>query len=384
METLEINEKGDYKIIMNENIEIEQGNLNLPQAQLITLGTKPNVHKSTIAIHIADNISKQNKPVAIFSLETTKQKLLEKLGNVNNIYIDDKSNIDITYIEDQCQHLIQEHNIKLVIIDYLQLIQGDTNINIVERLKEYAEGKQITIILLSQSIEELTYNDGKPILEDIKNKTLRDLIDSLVFLYDDDINKVETIIANTIENEEIITREEVMSRLKDKKLKEYSKLDLEERYIVYGTEQELEDPAIQRLLIKNNLYEELTDGADIITDKQVILELLQSNLFKDEHISIIEGEILDIGREILVTLKDNTNIYYSVVSIKDKATREQHKLKAQVFLEAKALNSYLEKIKPYYNNIVAIVSNTDDEKYIKCFMKSYEDIDYTGYCKSNS
>ena len=137
METLEINEKGDYKIIMNENIEIEQGNLNLPQAQLITLGTKPNVHKSTIAIHIADNISKQNKPVAIFSLETTKQKLLEKLGNVNNIYIDDKSNIDITYIEDQCQHLILEHNIKLVIINHLQLIQDYNTTNILARLRNF-------------------------------------------------------------------------------------------------------------------------------------------------------------------------------------------------------------------------------------------------------
>lgn len=186
------------------------------------------------------------------------------------------------------------------------------------------------------------------------------------------------------EDEEIITREEVMNRLKDKKLEEYSKLDLEERFIVYGTEQELEDPIIQHILIKNNLYEELIDGIDIITDKQVILELLQSNLFQDEHISIIEGEILDIGKEILVTLKDNTNIYFSVVSIKDKTTGEQHKLKAQVFLETKALNSYLEKIKPYYNNIVAIVSNTDDETYIKCFMKSYEDIDYTKYYKANS
>lgn len=186
------------------------------------------------------------------------------------------------------------------------------------------------------------------------------------------------------EDNEIITREEVMNRLKDKKLEEYSKLDLEERFIVYGTEQELEDPIIQHILIKNNLYEELIDGIDIITDKQVILELLQSNLFQDEHISIIEGEILDIGKEILVTLKDNTNIYFSVVSIKDKTTGEQHKLKAQVFLETKALNSYLEKIKPYYNNIVAIVSNTDDETYIKCFMKSYEDIDYTKYYKANS
>ena len=175
-----------------------------------------------------------------------------------------------------------------------------------------------------------------------------------------------------------------MSRLKDKKLEEYSKLDLEERFIVYGTEQEMENPTIQHLLIKNNLYEELTDGADIITDKQVILELLQSNLFKDEHISIIVGRILNINKEILATLKDNTNIHYSAVTIEDTTTGEQQKLKGYVFLETKALNSYLEKIEPYYNNIVAIVSNTDDEKYIKCFMKSYEDINYMKFYKSNS
>lgn len=382
MEILNIDPKGEC-IVMSRDIGEFQEHLKLPQAQLIMLGETKGTHKSVVAMQIASNIARQNMNVAIFSLETSKQTLLERFGNIENIYIDDTPHIDITYMEEQTKKLLQEHNIKLIIIDYLQLMKDHQDPRTIERLKALAEAEELTIILLSLLPCEIdNRDDNKPKLEDIKNKTLRDLIDTIVFLYEEDINKIEMILAkDTYRDEPIITYEEVINRLKDKDITEYTKLDLEQRYIVYGTEAELQDPVIQHQLLKYNLYEELSTEINIITDKQIIQEFLQSDLFKDRHISLIQGKIVNIGKEILTTLKNNHNIYYSIVTMEDtKGAR--HTLKAQVFLEDKALDQYILKMKQYSNNVVAVVNNADGEQYIKCFLQAYEDMDYNKYTKS--
>lgn len=133
METLEINPKGDYKIIMNENIELEHEELHLPEDELIVIGARQGHNLTTIGLQIADNISRQNKPVAIFSLEYSKQALLEKLEDTDNIYIDDTPNIPITYIEEQTKQLVKANNIKLVIIDRLQQIKCSTKTETIKK-----------------------------------------------------------------------------------------------------------------------------------------------------------------------------------------------------------------------------------------------------------
>lgn len=388
METLEINEKGDFKIIMNEDVEIEQGKLNLPEAQLITLGAKSNVHRSTITLQIADNIARQNKPVAIFDMETSKQALLEKLENTDNIYIDDTTNITLDYIEDQSQHLIQEHNIKLVIIDYLQLIQDHQNI--LARLRKYAEDNNITIILLSQQLKVLSINKDKPKLEDIKGKTLRDLIDSLVFIYEEDINKVEqakvyNVTTNTnkqgggnMQDRPVITREQVMNKLADTKLENYTRDDLLDRYIVYGTQQELQDPTIQRALINNDFHIDLLDMVDIITDKQAIQDLLNSSIFEDKNIRTMEGNISAIQfacESDSNFKKDNDMICYTIVNFKD-ADGTEHKLYGHTFNNLQDMGTHRETLEPYYNNIVLVIESSDDKLYAMGFLKKYEDLDY--------
>lgn len=391
METLELNEKGDYKIIMNEDVEIEQGNLNLPQAQLITLGAKSNVHRSTITLQIADNISRQNKPVAIFDMETSKQTLLEKLENTDNIYINDTTtNITIDNIEDQCQHLMQERNIKLVIINHLQLIKDYNTTNILARLRKYATDNNITIILLSQHIKEVDNQRAIPILKDIKGKTLRDLVDSLVFIYEEDINRYEQAIVTNVpnntdkqgggemQNSTIVTSEQVMNRLKDIKLEDYTRDDLLDRYIVYGTEQELQDPTIQRALINNDLHIELLDMIDIITDKQAVQDLLNSNLFEDKNIRTMEGNISAIQfacESDSNFKKDNDMICYTIVNFKDTDGNE-HRLYGHTFNNLQDMGAHREALEPYYNNIVLVVESSDDKLYAMGFLKKYEDLDY--------
>ena len=390
METLEINSKGDYKIIMNEDVEIEQGNLSLPQAKLITLGAKTNVHRSTIALHIADNIAKQNKPVAIFDMETSKRALLEKLESTDNIYIDTTNNITIDYIEEQCKHLIQEHNIKLVIINHLQLIQDYNTTTILARLRKFATNNNITIILLSQHIKEVDNQCAIPTLEDIKGKTLRDLVDSLVFIYEEDINRYEQAIVTNVPNNTdkqgggemqdntIITGEQGMNRLKDVKLEDYTKSDLLDRYIANGTEQELQDPAVQSALVKSDLHIDLLDMIDIITDKQAIQDLLNSNLFENKNISTMQGNISSIQfacESESNFKKDNDMICHTIVNFED-TDGNKHSLNGHTFNNLQDMGNHRATLEPYYNNIVLVVESSDDKLYAIGFLKKYEDIDY--------
>ena len=63
-----------------------------------------------------------------------------------------------------------------------------------------------------------------------------------------------------------ITFEEVKHRLENKELENYSKQDVFERYIVYGSEEELNNPTIQRLLIKYGYTKELLEMATNISN----------------------------------------------------------------------------------------------------------------------
>ena len=58
---------------------------------------------------------------------------------------------------------------------------------------------------------------------------------------------------------EVVTFEEVKHKLENKKLENYSKQDAFERYIVYGSEEELNNPTIQSLLIKHGYTKELLE-----------------------------------------------------------------------------------------------------------------------------
>lgn len=66
--------------------------------------------------------------------------------------------------------------------------------------------------------------------------------------------------------EKTITFEEVKHRLENKKLEDYSKQDVFERYIVYGSEEKLNNPTIQRLLIKHGYTKELIEMATNISN----------------------------------------------------------------------------------------------------------------------
>ncbi len=101
---------------------------------------------------------------------------------------------------------------------------------------------------------------------------------------------------------------------------------------------------------------------------------MTNEVFKSNN-SLIEGKILKIDKAVLTTLPNNTNIYCSNVKMKDKNSKV-YEMKHQVLLDINALDEYINNLKPYYTNVVAVVTPRGSELLIRCYLKVYEDIDY--------
>ena len=150
------NQKGFITGVPSGFIDFDRKTAGLHNSDLIILAARPAMGKSAFAINIATNAAvKSHIPVAIFNLEMSKAqvgnrilcseamvdsnkvrtgqmddedwvKLATTLGTLSDapIYIDDTPGINITGIRTKCRKLKMEKNIGLIVIDYLQLIQG--------------------------------------------------------------------------------------------------------------------------------------------------------------------------------------------------------------------------------------------------------------------
>ena len=179
-----------------------------------------------------------------------------------------------------------------------------------------------------------------------------------------------------------ITYKEVLERLKDVKLEEYTKQDVLERYVVYGSEVELNSPAIQRLLIKYDFIDSFIDTVEIIEDKEVIKDLLANEVVQNNNI-IIDGEIVKIDKHSFITC-NGTDIYCSVITLKDRHTSKLYEVKHQLLLDEKSLVNYKKKMQPYAKNVAAIVRQKDNYSLLRCYLKKYDDIDYTNHPPNKS
>ena len=219
--------------------------------KLITIASRPGMGKSSLVIKIARNVSTNNNiPIAIFSLDMSKEQMANRLLSdkklLNNhwtsitdeikelkdftFYIDDTPGILIEKIIEKCQKLKLERNIGLIIIDYLQLVSYNKNellsrdkeiTNIMARLKKLINEINIPIIITSQlSREPEKRENHRPVLSDFrKSSSIAQISDVVMFLYSDShynqnkkkCNAIEIIIAKnndghceTVEVEEIV------------------------------------------------------------------------------------------------------------------------------------------------------------------------------------
>ena len=214
----------------------------LHNSDLILVAARPAMGKSAFALNIATNAAVRAKvPVVIFSLEMAKEQMANRIlcseamvdsnkvrtGKVEDedwaklaaasgelseapIYIDDTPGISIMEIRAKCRKMKMEKDIGLIVIDYLQLIQGsgkrgasrEQEISEISRsLKILAKEINVPVIALSQlSRAPEQRPDHRPMLADLRESgAIEQDADIVMFLYRDDYYNEESEKKNIAE-----------------------------------------------------------------------------------------------------------------------------------------------------------------------------------------
>ena len=198
-------------------------------SDLVLIAARPAMGKSAFALNIATNAAvRANVPVVIFSLEMSKEQMVNRIlcsesmvdsnkvrtgkleeddwtklaGSIGplsdaEIYIDDTPGISVAEIRAKCRKLKIEKNIGMVLIDYLQLVQGSNKRNgsreqeiseISRSLKILAKELNVPVIALSQLSRAVEQRpDHRPMLSDLRESgAIEQDADIVMFLYRDD------------------------------------------------------------------------------------------------------------------------------------------------------------------------------------------------------
>ncbi len=199
-------------------------------SDFILVAARPSMGKTAFVLNIAEYMAfRQNRTVAIFSLEMSKQQLVNRLlameshvnsqdirnGNLkdedwkrliesasiigqSNLIIDDTPGITVRELRSKCRKYKLEHGLDIIMIDYLQLMSGSSNragdsrqqeiSDISRSLKAIARELNVPVVALSQlsrAVESRT--DHRPILSDLRESgAIEQDADVVVFLYRDD------------------------------------------------------------------------------------------------------------------------------------------------------------------------------------------------------
>ncbi|MCM0583260.1 replicative DNA helicase [Weissella diestrammenae] len=214
--------------------ELDELTTGFHAGEMIIVAARPAVGKTAFVLNVAQKVAVANKklPVVIFSLEMPAVSLVNRMlaseGNINSqnmrtgsltdeewrkltvamaslsgtkIYIDDTAGIKITEIRSKLRRLKkQEGELGLVIIDYLQLVEGTTNesqqqaVSSVSRnIKKMAMELQVPIIALAQLSRGVEQRqDKRPVLSDIRDSgSIEQDADIVGFLYREDYYRQE-------------------------------------------------------------------------------------------------------------------------------------------------------------------------------------------------
>ncbi|MCA1065618.1 replicative DNA helicase [Rossellomorea sp. AcN35-11] len=241
IETL-TNRKGDVTGISTGFADLDHMTAGFQRNDLIIVGARPSMGKTAFALNIAQNVAvKAKENVAIFSLEMGAEQLVMRMlcaeGNINaqnlrtgeltdedwrkltmamgslsnaGIYIDDTPGIKVGEIRSKCRRLAQEHGLGMILIDYLQLIQGSgrsgenrqQEVSEISRsLKGLARELQVPVIALSQLSRGVEQRqDKRPMMSDIRESgSIEQDADIVAFLYREDYYDKEAENKNIIE-----------------------------------------------------------------------------------------------------------------------------------------------------------------------------------------
>ena len=245
--------KGDITGVATGFYDIDKITSGLHANELIILAARPAMGKTAFALNIATNVAMNNKQtVAVFNMEMGAEQLatrmLSSVGQIegnklktgrlehndwkrineaisrlgeSKMYIDDTPGMTISEIRAKCRRLASsDHGLSLIVIDYLQLIQGSALYSgnrqqevaeISRSLKTLALELNVPIIALSQlsrTAETRGKEDRRPILSDLRESgSIEQDADIVAFLYREDYYEPEQAIdENTSKSEFIIAK----------------------------------------------------------------------------------------------------------------------------------------------------------------------------------
>ena len=199
----------------------------LQPSDLVLIAARPSMGKTAFVLNLAQHMAfKRNHAVAVFSLEMSKEQLVNRMlsleshvdaqkirtgrltdeewmnlvegsANIANskLIIDDTPGISLSLLRSKCRRLKIEHDIQIVIIDYLQLMSGDNNGSAASRqqeisdisrgLKALAREMNVPVVALSQLSRAVEQRpDHRPMLSDLRESgAIEQDADVVMFLY---------------------------------------------------------------------------------------------------------------------------------------------------------------------------------------------------------
>lgn len=236
LDTIEASARRGSKItgVPTGFIDLDEKLTGLHGSELILIAARPAMGKTAFALNIAQNAAmKSGVPCAIFSLEMSKEQLATRLMAMDStvdsqairtgqlvdsdwdklidstyrvgsmpMFIDDTPGITIPELRSKCRKLKQTQNIGLIIIDYLQLMNGtgrsesrQQEISEISRsLKKLARELDVPVIALSQLNRAVdSREDHKPVMSDLRESgAIEQDADVIMFIYRDDYYNKES------------------------------------------------------------------------------------------------------------------------------------------------------------------------------------------------
>ncbi|OGE87904.1 MAG: replicative DNA helicase [Candidatus Doudnabacteria bacterium RIFCSPLOWO2_02_FULL_49_13] len=226
-------EKGKLRGVPTGFSDLDNKLAGLQKSDLIILAARPSMGKTSLALDIIRHVAMvEKKAVGIFSLEMSKDQLVDRLlaaeanvdlwlmrtGKLNDlgpdndferighalgrlseaqIFIDDSGSLNIMELRTKARRLQAEHDLDLIVVDYLQLMQGRSPENRVQEVSEISRSLKIlakelnvpvlALSQLSRAVEQRG-GDKKPQLSDLRESgSIEQDADVVMFIYRDEM-----------------------------------------------------------------------------------------------------------------------------------------------------------------------------------------------------
>ncbi len=198
----------------------------MQDSNLLVLAARPGVGKTAFALNVARSVAVDDKlPTCIFSLEMSKEELVDRLlvrqglidawklktGQLSDVdfgslseamgvlaeaplYIDDTPGLTVTELRTKARRLQVDKGIRFIVVDYLQLMHGQSRDNRVQEVSEISQGLKnlarelkLPILALAQLNRQMESRGGKPRLSDLRESgSIEQDADVVMFLSRED------------------------------------------------------------------------------------------------------------------------------------------------------------------------------------------------------